>query len=64
MPSPSVTPPSEEQQILLVSRKYSLRLNINAKKIEDAASIVHTDDYVEDQESFGPSVFSKKLKID
>ena len=62
MPSPSIIPPSEEQQILLVSTKYSLHLNINSKKIEDAASIVHTD-YVEDQESFVPSVVSKKPKI-
>ena len=60
MPSPSVTPPSEEQQILLVSTKYSLHLNINSKKIEDAASIVHIN-YVE--ESFAPSVVSKKPKI-
>ena len=49
-----MTPPSEEQQILLVGRKYSLRLNISAKKIEGAVGIDDTYEcgHVEDDESF------------
>ena len=60
-----MTPPSQEQQILLVSRKYSLRLNISAKQIEDAVGIDDTDEcgHVEDDESF-ESTAPKKAKMD
>lgn len=59
MGSARVTPPSQEEEIFLVSRRFSIRMKGN--KIEDAVPI--EDDDLEDHPDC-PANVTKKAKLD
>ena len=60
METSSITPPTEDEEVFLVSTRYSLRLTHNTKKIEDVAVIDDDDLGLEMMDEISP----KKAKQD